>query len=588
MQKIRSKSVKNLLNIVHDTVTEFRKKVHPQWRALWEYTIGMRPLLPQGLTRQKTAAHIYDSQLIWQTILIKNGSITLNPPDFWVQFKRFYENHAELSTLIRSLLRFYWLKCGAQEEVRIADRYARIVGQCPVRVGYEILFNPHLSDELSSEDISEALLTDAEVINEGVWEERPVIRHVSPFRFFYDQDIPLPNLEYARWCCEVFYLTEEQLNMLPYRGLKELKPTAQREDLQGEKAYREYYELWSIWDKDLGLHILYAPSVPEKAIAIEKIESPFPGFFPYELWTIYDLPDLPRAMGDAQLLLVPAQTFNYLRTVELNFVDRTLPRFFYRKGALTEQGKRALEAGNLLQGIEIETDEQLTNVVMPFVPTTLPQTLLLLENTLREDITTLSGVTDFHRGIPLPTRRLATEVTLLAQLSGIRGQIEQQKFENFLSRVANKLYHAIRNFTAEPVLVPILVKGKQELKIVIPTTLPDDAEIYITASGGAVDRALERRDIIELFKFLAQSGLPLFTWIPFIQRLLATYNIHPEEARLVVSALHQVALQQILAQQMEALKSMQEQEQAQEQEIEEGMIEEEPFEFAEVGEETVG
>lgn len=568
MRKIRSKSIKNLLEVVNETVAEFRKKVHPQWRTLWEYTIGLRPLLPQGLARSKTAAHIYDSQLIWQTILIKNGAITLNIPDFWVQFKRYYDNYAELSTLIRSLLRFYWLKCGAQEEVRIADRYARIVGQCPVRVGYEILFNPHLSSELSSEDISDALFTDTEVISEGVWEERPVIRHVSPFRFFYDQDISLPNLEYARWCCEVFYLTEEQLSMLPYRGLKELKPTAQRDDIgQGEKASREYYELWSIWDKDLGLHILYSPSVPEKAIAVEKIESPFPGFFPYELWTIYDLPDLPRAMGDAQLLLVPAQTFNYLRTVELNFVDRTLPRFFYRKGALTEQGKRALEAGNLLQGIEIETDEQLNNVVMPFVPATLPQTLLLLENTLREDITTLSGVTDFHRGIPLPTKRLATEVALVAQLSGIRGQIEQQKFESFLSRVVNKLYHAIRNFTAEPIVIPVTINGKQELRMITPTTLPDDVEIYIAASGGAVDRALERRDIIELFKFLAQAGLPLFTWIPFIQRLLATYNIHPEEARLVVGALHQAALQQILAQQMEALKNIQTGEQQQGEEV---------------------
>lgn len=555
MRKIRSKAVQELIEHIRETITDFRKNIHPRWRLLWEYTIGARPLLPEGLDRAYAKQiHLYDSHVIWQTILIKNGSITLTQPDFWVMFKRHYPNYAELATLIRHILRFFWQKSQIQEEIRIADRYARIVGQCPVRVGYEVVPNPHAHSELSSEDISEMLLTgDVETISESFWEERPVVRHVSPFRFFYDQDIPLPDLTYARWCCEVLYLTAEQLDMLPYKGLDQLQPTAERMDLpRRDKGQQQvdYYEIWSIWDKELGLHILYAPSVPDKTIAVEKIETPFPNFFPYELWTIYEIPDHPIAIGDAQILLVPAQTFNFLRTVELNYVMRTMPRFFYRRGVLTEQGKRALEAGSLLQGIEIASDEPLGQVVMPFVPSGLPQELLLFENAVREDMTTLSGITDFHRGIPLPTKRLATEVSLLAQLSGIRGQIEQQKFETFLARVINKFYHVLRNFVPETIPVPIRRNGETEIIPIAPAQLPDDAEIYITTSGNAIDRALERRDIIELFKFIAQAGLPIVVWIPFIQRLLATYNIHPEEAALVVNSLQQIALQQMVAQQM--------------------------------------
>jgi len=560
MQKIRSKALQSLIEHVRSVVDFVRKEWHPKWRQLWEYATGLRPLLPPSLASLRDV-HAYDSNIIWQTILIKNGMLTLQMPDFWVHFKRYYPNAAELSALIRSLLRFYWLKGNIQEEIRLADRYARIVGFCPVRVGYEIIPAPHVQKELTSEDIAEELISEesGDRLREGIWEERPVIRHVSPFRFFFDPDIPVTDLNYARWCCEVIYLTKEQLQSLPYRDLDELTPTAKRSDLgAASEALKdvEYYEIWNLWDKETGTRVLYAPSVPDKVIDVEEIESPFPNFFPYELWTIYDIPDSPRPMGDAELLLTPAMTFNYIRTIELNFATRLLPRFFYRRGALTEQGKRALEAGSLLQGIEVEADEPLTAVVMPFIPTALPQELLLMENTIREDMTTLSGVTDFHRGIPLPTRRLATEVTLLAQLSGVRGQIEQQRFDMFLSRVVSKFYHVLRHFVPEPIIVPISAPDGSSYQLVTPAELPDDAEIFIVSGGGVIDRALERREIIELFKFIAQAGLPIAVWIPFVSRLLATYNIHPEEVRTVIEALQVAASQQQLMQQAAVMQQV--------------------------------
>jgi len=551
MQQIRSKVLKALLEQIRKAVEFQRKEWHPRWRMLWEYATGVRPLVPPSLAASKDI-HIYDSNLIWQTILVKNGMLTLQMPDFWVHFKRYYPNASTLAALIRSLLRFYWLKGNIQEEIRLADRYARIVGLCPVRVGYEIVPSPHVHEELTSEDVAEELMGEEGRLRESIWEERPVIRHVSPFRFFFDPDIPVADLNYARWCCEVLYLTKEQLDALPYRGLDELTPTAKRSDLMTtSEALRdiEYYEIWNIWDKDTGTRILYAPSVPDKTITVEEIETPFPNFFPYELWTIYDIPDSPKAIGDAELLLTPVMTFNYLRTIELNFATRLLPRFFYRQGALTEQGKRALEAGSLLQGIEVASDEALNNVVMPFIPTALPQELLLIENTIREDVTTLSGVTDFHRGIPLPTRRLATEVTLLAQLSGIRGQIEQQRFDMFLSRVVSKFYHILRHFVPEPIVVPLEQENGFTVQSIAPIELPDDAEIFIVSGGGITDRVLERREIIELFKFIAQADLPIAVWIPFVGRLLATFNIHPEEVQTVLSALKIAATQQQLMQQ---------------------------------------
>jgi hypothetical protein len=60
---------------------------------------------------------------------------------------------------------------------------------------------------------------------------------------------------------------------------------------------------------------------------------------------------------------------------------------------------------------------------------------------------------------------------------------------------------------------------------------------------------LERREIIELFKFIAQAGLPISVWVPFVGRLLATFNIHPEEVQTVLSALRVAAEQQQLMQQ---------------------------------------
>jgi hypothetical protein len=79
--------------------------------------------------------------------------------------------------------------------------------------------------------------------------------------------------------------------------------------------------------------------------------------------------------------------------------------------------------------------------------------------------------------------------------------------------------------------------------------LPEDAEIFIVSGGGVVDRVLERREIIELFKFIAQAGLPISVWVPFVGRLLATFNIHPEEVQTVLSALKIAAAQQQLMQQ---------------------------------------
>jgi len=474
---------------------------------------------------------------IMPSIHIKVATLGFQDPEFYVRCPGCDDDSREEEELkVRELMKSTWRRIQAQDEIRLLDLDRRLFGYGISRIGWWL-----------------------EEQDGMIRVDEPRLSRVSPGRFLTDLDLTRPSLKHARWCAEVLYIPIEELQQnTEWEHVDKVVPTATemprllspanladpKQSVARKSSTRPGYAvIYDYWDRQTGVHMIVPEAPNDLVLMIEEDPFGFDDFFPFEILPNIIVPDMFYGISDPESVENQQLEINKLRSLSVTHAGRALPRLLTKQGALSPRGEKALEAGSTDVAVEVDGEYQgpMEDAARPLHMPNMNTEHRHIEFQSRIDFDEIIGVNDFKRGTPLGTKRTATEVQQIAMQGGVRAEDDQQVYERFLKRNAEKLYHVLRRFQDQPLVLEIVLPNGQSMVAIKPSELPENSEIdIVTGSTAFQDRAQERADMLTLTGYLAQIPVPIPPHLdPIVRRALRTFDLRPNEVDEIMDAMAQ-------------------------------------------------
>ena len=362
------------------------------------------------------AADLITVNMSFSTVNTILPFITAEEPRFLVEP---YSTDAKLSNarLQQTWLNRFWRSraSGAQGALEDATTDALIYGDGTLKVTFQF------RDKATSPD------TTAEVAD-------ILIDRVSPWDFWIDPNAT--RLNKARYVIHRYYNTrgemeadEERygdvnLDELPWGNVafedasSEFK---QEERLLGEQDWMEIYEFYDTVRK-VSLTFVDADDSP----LISKVEGTEP---PFAQINNYFLPRSPYHMSELEQIKSLQDELNKSRSELATHRRRNIAKYFVRKDMLTQDAIDAMQSPIVGQGIPIDTDIPLNEVIYPVTIAPLPSEAYASADQAVRDVYEITGVSEYLRGAAPEIRRTATEASIIEGASNVKVQAKLRKVE---------------------------------------------------------------------------------------------------------------------------------------------------------------
>lgn len=479
-------------------------------------------------------------------ILTKNAALTTREPSFSIVIMDREKDTPEMKALLLEVITQLWRISDAQKAFQRADLYRRLFGFALLRAVFHPVYSP-----------------DGEVVD--------VIPHVYAIpatRVLYDLGAQVADVQACRWLCEIQFMDERELSGMESVGWKNVDDVTEDERLKpfleplmAAPLHDENYisdedkriPVFHYWDKQAGVYLVLARGKGGSFVTLYErhYETIDKHFYPYILLAGTELPETFHPLSDVAIMEPHVDLLAKLLTIFTHHALRSLPRFAYMENALTEQGQRALSETSIMAGVEVRQGASLADI-QP-LPTTPPNpALVAMIERCERDLTEAAGITHYHRAIMPPGRRSATETAQFIQLSGVRGQMEQQLMEDAMSEMAERLY-ALFLQQETPLTIPIRQRGViVGVVTVTPQMLPQALKIEVNAGSTAwTDRIQDRNDMLGLIQTLGSLPTVPNTLRPLLAHLLSTFpQLNPSDIMEILRAVDEQFMQQQMQQQM--------------------------------------
>jgi len=199
----------------------------------------------------------------------------------------------------------------------------------------------------------------------------------------------------------------------------------------------------------------------------------------------YLIPGSPYHMGELEQLWPMQVELNKTRSQLITHRRRNIGKYFYRQGALSEEGISALQSPIVGEAIEVLGDTPLDAVVKPAALAALsPEAYNSADQAMR-DIYEISGVNEYLRGATPEIRRTATEASIIEGASNVKTRAKLADIEECI-RAAGEYLLAI-------------------MREVFPETDFDEQAMYLT---GPEAEQIARMDAAEKADSLAEAAAP--------------------------------------------------------------------------------
>jgi hypothetical protein len=127
----------------------------------------------------------------------------------------------------------------------------------------------------------------------------------------------------------------------------------------------------------------------------------------------YDIVDSPWHIGELENITKLQRELNKTRSELMTHRRRNVAKTFIRQGMLGENAEAALQSPIVNEFVEINTQEPLQNVVIPYQGTPLTADNYQASQEIKDDIREITGITEYQRGIAPDITRTATEASIM-------------------------------------------------------------------------------------------------------------------------------------------------------------------------------
>ena len=395
------------------------------------------------------------AKLIVPSLYYQNPKVTVMP-------KR--KQDQDSAPISKGIMNYYYKEIGVDQENELTVWDAYVLNRGIYKVGYATKFGMDVDDPdrkkkpksfLEKIGLTEKKKDKEEVvrpeINQKIVAEFPYVKWVSPFRFLMDPRAR--TIDEAQWVAEEFDKTVADL-----KRNKSYKNTAglqgQRPDLPREtgisipeteieefalvrlyevqyKQGSKYYRLVIVKDGDVFKELYHKESIYEMdEFQYDMVEFNKHGHLQFKR------SDLSKIKNVQDRL---TSTFDAI----LDQVDRFLPKVAYDSNAVSPNGVKALEDGDV--GSVIECNKSPREAIQEIGMTQFKSDLKALVEEMVQVITIMTGVTQ-SKLLGLSSARTATGETIAQGGENIRMADMSKSVQQMANRQARKLWQVIRQF----------------------------------------------------------------------------------------------------------------------------------------------
>lgn len=149
----------------------------------------------------------------------------------------------------------------------------------------------------------------------------------------------------------------------------------------------------------------------------------------------YDIPDSPWHIGELENITKLQEELNKTRSELMTHRRRNVAKTFVRKSAIDPDAEAALQSPIVNEIVEIDSNEPIQNVVIPYQGTPLTADNYQASNEIKDDIREITGITEYQRGIAPEITRTATEASIMDAAANTKLQSKLTAIEEAARRL---------------------------------------------------------------------------------------------------------------------------------------------------------
>lgn len=261
--------------------------------------------------------------------------------------------------------------------------------------------------------------------------------------------------------------------------------------------------MYEFWDRRTRRVITVVPGHPEP---IRDIPWPYPRFPYFELCLTLEVPDEPYPMPVLTAVKPQQVEINEIRSYQLDYIKRAITKYAVDTSIVDQPGRDALARADGLPVIPVSGDA--TKAIHVIQGAAMNPEVHVAEQTIRRDVSEISGVAEFQRGNATPRGTTATEQRLMAQSSSMSIEMMIDKTQDLVVEIANFVADLDMQYAEKEQILRITGDSGVEWKRWTKSDIQGDYEISIHAGTQLhVDQAMRAKQALDRFNLLAPIAL---------------------------------------------------------------------------------
>lgn len=407
--------------------------------------------------------------IVFSTINTIYPSVSIARPKITVT-----ATHPELTKpaeTVEAVINYWWKHFGYQDEFRQAVKDYLIIGHGWLKTTY--LFKeeevPREEDDMQQELMQkltekytavamspqdEALFPSDNEIAEllpttkkQILEDHPQVERVSPFDMFVDADAS--RLYDARWLCQRIAVPASEVKdrkdwsakarkaILATKGKMQESQGFYEDQIDKDTAYVFVYEHYDLVNNTLCTFTL------DGTDDFLKDPEPIPYEFgqPFIMLRNYEVPERFYPMGEIECMEPLQLELDMTRSAQLRDLLNHVRKYASRKGTLDQENIERLATGRdgELVLLEESAPDDVSKSLVSLPSMEIPQQTYQMTQIISEDLTRVSGVSDYAMGSMPEIRRTATEAGIIQDSANSRAADKLAQIEIALAYVARRI-----------------------------------------------------------------------------------------------------------------------------------------------------
>lgn len=533
MSKTSDKQLKRYRQRI-ETAKGFRKDecLDDLWRRLADLYRGKH--FPDNLSYEEAVA----VNVCFATINVMAPSVAVNHPKITVSAE--IPELMDQAVILESVVNYWWRKYDVLPEFQRGVKDFLIYGFGWLKTGYRYVEEDQDDPEgfqkafdeakaqaeayaAESPDEARYLPTDDEIAasipstRKVIVHDAPFVERVSPHDIFVDPEAT--SMEDLRWIAQRVTKTYEEIKASSHYKKSAIESCSADSTVSEswfdahpfkkiDSADIKRVTVWEFYDLTDGTMCVFPETGDE--FFVDPVDQPYSFGHPFVMLRNYDVPEQFYPMGELEALEPLQHELNMTRTSMFNDRKQFRRAWLYRSDSFGKAGRAAITDDSDNRLIPVEGSEPFSELIAPLPAQQVNPQLYQDSAIIEQDITNISGVSEYMRGSLPEVRRTATEAAILQDTANARAADKLARVEWAIAAVGRRMVQLAQQYMSEGQVARVVGSNGKSFHFYFT---PDDiqGEFDFSVQGGSTqpkNEMLRRQNAMQMLQTFAAFGDP--------------------------------------------------------------------------------